>query len=235
MVQNVKFRASFFKKKFVLYLTKILFLVENSLKAWQALTKALEKEEKMLKMVIDLGSLSEAWRALTKIASGTEEAAYNRAKREFKTLETRVREFVAAYVACVHVILMKLERNKVTTSAREIKRTVLASLTFRFQDEARLYAMKGDTLGLKNLNNGPARAENFQSDQERRNAAAHPLAVAHAGSSRTGAEGGARGRGRQGRCSGKRHDDGRGRNQQQGHPQQVHPGQQHQPPPWQRQ
>ena len=36
-------------------------LVENSLKAWQALTKALEKEKKIIEMEIDIGSLSEAW------------------------------------------------------------------------------------------------------------------------------------------------------------------------------
>ena len=88
---------------------------------------------------------------------------------------------------------MKLERHKVTTPAREIKRTVLASLTFRFPDEARLFAMKGDTLDLKDLENGLARSESFQSYQKRRNASAHALAVAHAGSGRTGAGGGARG------------------------------------------
>ena len=201
-------------------------LVDNSLKAWQALPKALEKEEEIMKMLVDIGSLSEAWRALTKIASGTKEAAYDRAKREFETLEIGVRESVAEYFARVHVILMKLERHKVTTPTREIKRTVLASLSSRFPDEARLFAMKDDILDLKDLKNGLARAESFQSDQERRNASAHALAVAHAGSGRTGAGGRARGRGRQGRRSGKRHDDGRGRNQQQGHLQQMHPGQQ---------
>ena len=35
-------------------------LVDNSLKAWQALTKALEKEEEIMKMLVDIGSLSEA-------------------------------------------------------------------------------------------------------------------------------------------------------------------------------
>ena len=201
-------------------------LVDNSLKAWQALTKALEKEEEIMKMLVDTESLSEAWRALTKIASGTKEAAYDRAKREFETLEIGVRESVAEYFARVHVILMKLERHKVTTPTREIKRTVLASLSSRFPDEARLFAMKDDILDLKDLKNGLARAESFQSDEERRNASAHALAIAHAGSGRTGAGGRARGRGRQGRRSGKRHDDGRGRNQQQGHLQQMHPGQQ---------
>ena len=208
-------------------------LVENSLKAWQVLTKALEKEEEIMKMVIDIGSLSEAWRALTKIAAETEEVAYDRAKREFETLEIGVRESVAEYFPRVHLILMKLVRHKVTTPARESKDTVLASLTSRFPHEARLFAIKGDNLDLKDLENGLARAENFQSDQERRNASAHALAVAHAGSGRTGAGGGARGRGQQGRRSGKRHDGVRGRNQQQSHPQQMHPGQQHQP--WQRQ
>ena len=118
---------------------------------------------------------------------------------------------------------MKLERHKITPPAREIKRTVLSSLTSRFPNETRLYAMQGD-LDLKDLDTGLARAENFYADQERRNASAHALAVAHAGSGQTGAEGGPRGRGRQGRRSGKRHDSGRNQqHQQQGHPQQAPP------------
>ena len=55
-------------------------LVENSLKAWQALTKAIEKEREIMEMAIDIGSLSEAWLALTKIATETEEAVYDRMK-----------------------------------------------------------------------------------------------------------------------------------------------------------
>ena len=163
--------------------------------------------------------------------------ACDETKREFETLEIGVSESVAEYFARVHVILVKLERHKITTPAREMKRTVLVSLTSRFPNETRLYAMRGE-FDLKDLENGLARAEKFQSDQERRRASAHTLAVAHAGRGRTGAGGGARGRGRQGRRSGKRHDDGGGRNQQhqeQGYPQQMLPGQQHQPPPWQQQ
>ena len=55
-------------------------LVDNSLQAWQALTKALEKEEEMLKMVLDIGHPSEAWRALAKIADISEEIPYDRTK-----------------------------------------------------------------------------------------------------------------------------------------------------------
>ena len=183
-------------------------LVENSLKAWQALTKALEKEKETMEMVLDVGSLSEAWLAATKIAAGTEEAEYNRVNREFESLEIGVSEPVAEYFARVHVILMKLARHQVTTPAREIKRTVLGSLTSRFPDEVRLYAMKAETLDLKDLENGLAPAESFQSDQKRWNPLAHALAVARAGSGRTGTGGGARARGRQGRRSGKRHDVG---------------------------
>ena len=47
-------------------------LVDNSLNAWQSLTTALEKEQELLKMVIRIGSISEAWRALTKIANASE-------------------------------------------------------------------------------------------------------------------------------------------------------------------
>ena len=65
-------------------------LVENSLKAWQALTKALEKEKEIMEMVIEIGSLSEAWRALTKISAESQEAAYDRSKRKFKSLGNRI-------------------------------------------------------------------------------------------------------------------------------------------------
>ncbi|CAM9590510.1 unnamed protein product [Ascophyllum nodosum] len=207
-------------------------LVENSLKAWLALTKALEKEEEIMEMVMGIGSPSEAWRTLTKIASATQEEAYDRAKREFESLGIGVNEPVAEYFARVHVILMKLARHQVTPPAHEIQRAVLGGLTPRFPREVCLYVMQGE-LDLKELENGITRAESFESDQERWRASAHALAVAHAGGGRTGAGGGARGRGRHGRRSTKRHDDGRGRNQQQGHPQQMHPGQQQQPPPWQ--
>ena len=112
-------------------------LVENSVKAWRALTTALEKEKETIEMVLDVGSLSEAW-----LAAGTEEAGNSRVKREFESLEIGVSEPVAEYFARVHVILMKLARHQITTPAREIKRTVLGSLTSRFLDEVRLYAMK---------------------------------------------------------------------------------------------
>ena len=148
-----------------------------------------------MKMVLDMGSPSAVWRALTKIADESEEVAYDRVKREFETLKIEARESLVEYFARVHVSLMKRASHKTTTPAREIKRTVLASLTSRFPDDARLLAMKGDTLDLKDLKNGLARAEKFQSDQERRSASAHALAVAHTGSGRTGAGGGARGRG----------------------------------------
>ena len=84
-------------------------LVDDSLKAWQALTKALEKTQEILKMVLEIGSLSEAWRALTRIADESEEVAYDRAKREFKNLEIGVSESITEYFARLHIILMKLE------------------------------------------------------------------------------------------------------------------------------
>ena len=98
-------------------------LVDNSLQAWQALTKALEKEEEMRKMVLDVGSPSEAWRSLAKITDDSEEVAYGRTKRELEPLEIGVSESVAEYFARVHIILMKLERYKITTPARDIRHT----------------------------------------------------------------------------------------------------------------
>ena len=135
-------------------------------------------------------------------------------------------ETVSEYFACVNIILMKLERYNITTSAREIKRVVMNSLTPRFPNETSMLAMKGD-FDLEELEHGLVRVEKLRSKSSR-SAPSPALAVAHAGTGQTGTGGGTRGRGRKGRGSGGRHDDGRGRHQQ-GHPQQMH-HQHHQPP-----
>ena len=44
----------------------------------------------------------------------------------------------------MNIVLMKLERHNITTSAREIKRIVMKSLTPRFPTETFMLAMKGD-------------------------------------------------------------------------------------------
>ena len=121
---------------------------------------------------------------------------------------------------------MKLEGHNIVTPARAVKRIVLKSLTPHFPNETCMYAMKGD-FEMAELEHGLARVEKFRSDQ--RSAPSHALAVAHAGCDQTRTGGGARGRGWQGRRSGGGHDDGRGRHPQ-GHPRQMHHGQQHQPP-----
>ena len=69
-------------------------LVDKSLRVWQSLTKALERGQEMMDMVIEIGSPSEAWRALQKIAVETEDGAYDRPKREFETLEMGANETV---------------------------------------------------------------------------------------------------------------------------------------------
>ena len=202
-------------------------LVHKSLKIWQSLAKALEKEPLIRKMVLGIGSPSEAWRALKQIADETEDDAYDRAKRELETLEIGANESVSDYFARVNIILMKLKRHNMVTPARTTKRIVLKSLTPRFLNETCIYAMKGD-FDLKELEHGLARGEKCRSDQSG-SAPSHALAVTRTGGGQTGTGGGDRGRGRQGRRSGGRHDDGRGRHQQ-GHPRQMYHGQQHQPP-----
>ena len=83
-------------------------------------------------MVMEIGSPSVTWRALKKMAVETEEDAHDRAKREFEALQMGDNETVSEYFARVNIILMKLERYNITTSAREIKRVVMNSLTPRF-------------------------------------------------------------------------------------------------------
>ena len=179
-------------------------------------------------MVMEIGSPSVAWRALKKMADVTEDDAHDRAKREFETLQMGDSESVSEYFARVNIILMKLERYNLTTSAREIKRVVMNSLTPRFPNETSVLAMRGD-FDLAELELGLIRVEKHRSES-RRSAPSHALAVAHAENGQTGIGGGTRGRGRKGRRSGGRHDDGGGRHQQ-GHPQQMHQQQQHQHQP----
>ena len=200
-------------------------LVDKSLRVWQSLTKALEKEEKVMKLVVEIGSPSVAWRALKKMVGETEDDAHDRAKREFETLRMDDSESVSEYFARVNIILMKLERYNITTSAREIKRVVMNSLTPRFPNETSILAMRGD-FDLAELELGLIRVEKLRSESSR-SAPSNALAVAHAGHGPTGTGGGTRGRGKKGRRSGGHHDDGRDRHQQ-GHPQMHHQQQQQQ-------
>ena len=200
-------------------------LVDKSLRVWQSLTKALEKEEKVMKLVVEIGSSSVAWRALKKMVGETEDDAHDRAKREFETLQMDNSESVSEYFARVNIILMKLERYNITTSAREIKRVVMNSLTPRFPNETSILAMRGD-FDLAELELGLIRVEKLRSESSR-SAPSNALAVAHAGRGPTGTGGGTRGKGRKGRRSGGHHGDGRDRHQQ-GHPQMHHQQQQQQ-------
>ena len=91
-------------------------LVDNSLFVWQSLTKALEKKQEVVKMVMEIGSPSVAWRALKKMADKTEDDAHDRAKREFETLQIEDSETVSEYFARANIILMKLERYSIKRS-----------------------------------------------------------------------------------------------------------------------
>ena len=200
-------------------------LVDKSPRVWQSLTKALEKEQEVSKLVMEIGCPSVAWRALKKMIGETGDGAHDRAKREFETLQMDDSESISEYFARVNIILMKLERYDITTSAREIKRVVMNSLNPRFQNETSILAMRGD-FDLAELELGLIRIEKLRSESSR-SAPSNALAAAHAGHGPTGTGGGTRGRGRKGRRSGGRHGDGRDRHQQ-GHPQMHHQQQQHQ-------
>ena len=141
-------------------------LVQKPLQVWQSLTKALEKEPEIMKMVLKIDSPSEAWRALSKIADETEDDVYDRAEREFETLEIGANESISEYFARVNIVLMKLERHNITTPAQEIKRIVLNSFTPRFPNETCMYAMKGD-FEWRDLEHGLARVEKFGLEQKR--------------------------------------------------------------------
>ena len=67
-------------------------------------------------------------------------------------------ETVSEYFARVNIILMKLERYNITTSARKVKRVEMNSLTPRFPNETSMLAMKGD-FDLVELEHGLVRVE----------------------------------------------------------------------------
>ena len=89
-------------------------LVENSLKVWRALTKALENEKKYN------GNSDRYWVFLRSMAGANENCSRNtrssvyQGKKEFGSLEIEVSEHVAKYFARLHVILMKLTRHQVS-------------------------------------------------------------------------------------------------------------------------
>ena len=60
-------------------------LVTESFLVFEVLITSIEKEKGILEMVMGIGPPSKAWRALTRIE--TREAAYDRAKNEFESLE----------------------------------------------------------------------------------------------------------------------------------------------------
>ena len=95
-----------------------LLVVAESFLAWEVLTKAIvEKGRCIFEMVMNIGSPSEAWRALTKIAAETREEAHDRAKSESESLKIGASETVAEYFARVLVFSTKLTRHQVTTPA----------------------------------------------------------------------------------------------------------------------
>ena len=67
-------------------------------------------------------------------------------------------ETVSEYFARVNITLMKLQRYNITTSAREIRRVVMKSLTPRFPNETSMLAMRGD-FDLAELQLGLIRVE----------------------------------------------------------------------------
>ena len=119
---------------------------------------------------------------------------------------------------------MKLERHNITTPAREIKRIVLNSLTPRFPNETCMYAMNCD-FELKEW--AGSRGEVLVGTEKERPVPSVSRRPCGRRPNRDWRWSPWTRSARQ--ALRRRHDDGRGRNQQ-GHPRQMNHGQQHQPP-----
>ena len=58
---------------------------------WEALNKAVKEDDGILIMVMEIGSPSEAWRALLKMAAETNDAATYRAKKNLGGLTYKLK------------------------------------------------------------------------------------------------------------------------------------------------
>ena len=72
---------------------------------WEALNKAVEKDDEILNMVMEIGSPFEVWSTLIKITAKTnnDEATY-RVKKDFEALIIGSNEKVGEYFARVKVL-----------------------------------------------------------------------------------------------------------------------------------
>ena len=118
----------------------IIQSVLQSFIALYFLTKAVERNDGVLSMEIEVGSPCKAWRALVKKASETKGAGSDEAKRELKGLEIYSNTTIREYIARVNVLLSKLQKYKVTTSQREVHRHAIGlGLHSRYDGEVRSF------------------------------------------------------------------------------------------------
>lgn len=111
-------------------------MVEQSLFAWSALTRSLERDQKLLDLVVTAGSPSEAWKVLEGLAGlETNEAAGERIKRDFEKLEMEEGESVRSYFIKARMGIAALRQHNVFMTERDIYRRVLGGLSSRFSDK----------------------------------------------------------------------------------------------------
>ena len=77
------------------------------------------KETEIMKMVIAIGSPSEAWRAFSKSSGQVGRCRIRQNKKRFSDPGNRSKESVTEYFARVNIVLLKLERHTLITHARE--------------------------------------------------------------------------------------------------------------------
>ena len=77
---------------------------------WEALNKAVEKDNVILSTVTEIDPPSKAWCALVKMAAKPQDAASERVKEELKGLELGSTKNVGEYFDRVNVALSKITK-----------------------------------------------------------------------------------------------------------------------------
>ena len=83
------------------------YSVAQSYMVWEALKKAVEKNDEILNMTLETCSPSEAWSALTKMATETNGEVIYRVEKDFEALLVQSNENVGEYFARVKVLIFR--------------------------------------------------------------------------------------------------------------------------------
>ena len=115
-------------------------LVVQSYLVLGSLNSVVEKDDVIRRMVMKIGSPSEAVRVLVKMAAKTNDAVAYRVKNNLEALLIESNEKVRQYFARVNVFLSKLQKHKANLSQRDNRRHIFSGISPLFSADVKTFA-----------------------------------------------------------------------------------------------